>query len=155
MREADYQRGISTLIADRGIRGFWQPQTEAFFDIRVTDTDARSYAQRSVTAVLAKAEEEKKKKYLQAVEESRASFSPFVLSVDGFMAREAKFFMKHLGEKLAVKWSKSYSVVMGWIRARLSFAVLRATNLCLRGSRRRWRSAVGMDDGAYLPTCEW
>eukprot|EP00731_Ephydatia_muelleri_P036955 Em0363g1a len=31
------------------------------------------------------------------------------------------------------------------------FAILRATNLCLKGSRTKWRSAFGMDDGAVLP----
>ena len=46
---------------------------------------------------------------------------------------------------------KSNSEVLGWMRARLSFAILRATNLCLRGSRARWRSAVGLDDGAGCP----
>ena len=44
------------------------------------------------------------------------------------------FFIKHLAQKLAHKWEKSNSEVLGWTRARLSFAILRATNLCLRGS---------------------
>ena len=34
----------------------------------------------------------------------------------------------------------SHSEVMGWVRARMAFAILRATNLCLRGSRVKWRS---------------
>ena len=34
MREADEARGISAL-ADLGMRGVWQPQTEALFDVRV------------------------------------------------------------------------------------------------------------------------
>ena len=41
----------------------------------------------------------------------------------------------------------------GWVRATLAFATLR--NLCIRGSRVKWRSAVHMDDGAGvagLPT---
>ena len=38
-----------------------------------------------------------------------------------------------------------------WIRSRLSFAILRATNLCLRGSRTKWRSGAAMVDGAGLP----
>ena len=38
----------------------------------------------------------------------------------------------------------------GWLCAKLSFAILRATNLCLRGSRTKWRSGVGIDDGAGL-----
>ena len=43
--------------------------------------------------------------------------------------------MKRLGDQIALKWEKSHSVVMGWVRARLAFAILRVTNLCLRGSR--------------------
>ena len=35
----------------------------------------------------------------------------------------------------------------GWLRAKLSFAILRrVTNLCLRGSRTKWGSGVGIDD---------
>ena len=52
---------------------------------------------------------------------------------------------------IAVKWEKSHSEVMGWVRARMAFAILRATNLCLRGSRVKWRSGHGMNDGAGLP----
>ena len=37
---------------------------------------------------------------------------------------------------------------MIWVRARIAFAILRATNLSLRGSR---VSGHGMDDGAGLP----
>ena len=47
------------LIADLGVRGVWTPQAEALFDVRVTDTDASSYVNRSVTAFLASAEERK------------------------------------------------------------------------------------------------
>jgi len=36
--------GISDpLVGDLCVRGVWQPQTEALFDIRVVNTDARSY----------------------------------------------------------------------------------------------------------------
>ena len=56
------------LIADLGVRGVWQPQVEALFDVRVTDTDAPSYVAKSVSSVLAAAEEEKKGKYGAAVE---------------------------------------------------------------------------------------
>ena len=32
-----------TLVADLGVCGVWSPQSEALFDIRVTDTDTQSY----------------------------------------------------------------------------------------------------------------
>ena len=35
--------GHSALIADLVVRGVWQPQCDALFDIRVVDTDAPSY----------------------------------------------------------------------------------------------------------------
>ena len=38
VREADEARGISAFITDLGVRGVWQPQTEALFDIGVIDT---------------------------------------------------------------------------------------------------------------------
>ena len=59
-------------------------------------------------------------------------------------------FVRRLGDFLAAKWERPYSVVMGWVRARLSFAILRATLLCVRGSRTKWRS-LGISDGALLP----
>ena len=72
------------LIADLGVRGVWQPQSEALFDVCVVDTDAQSYISRSVADVLVGAEEEKKWKYRLAAEARHASFSPFVVSVDGY-----------------------------------------------------------------------
>ena len=57
-----------SLVADLGVRGVWQPQTQALFDIRVIDTDAPSHVHvnRSVAAILASAEAEKKKIYNNA-----------------------------------------------------------------------------------------
>ena len=100
VREANDSLGMSALIADLGVRGVWQPQTEALFDIRVVDTDAQSYTEHSVEAVLSSAEQAKKTKFTQAAELRRAFFSPFVISVDGLMGCEALSFTKRLSEKL-------------------------------------------------------
>ena len=117
----------------------------------MTDADAPSYLTRSVGSVLAMAEEEKKRKYVSAVEARRGSFSPFVVMVDSAMGPEAVLFLCRLAEKLSVGWERSYGEVIGWIKARLSFAIVRATDLCFRGSHVRWRSGTGIDDGAGLP----
>ena len=66
------------------------------------------------------------------------------------LGSEAEFFVKRLGNFLAARWERPYSVVMGWVRARLSFAVLRAALLCVRGSHTKWRS-LGIVDGTSLP----
>ena len=84
---------LEPLVADLCVRGVWQPQTEALFDIRVVDTDARSYCGRTPIAVLCSAEVEKKRKYSLACQSRRASFTPLCVSVDGLLAPEARFFV--------------------------------------------------------------
>ena len=148
VKEADVQNGTQALIADLAVRGVWVPQAEALFDIRVVDTDAQSYSH-SLMEVLSLAEKEEKGKYAAACEDRRALFTPLVCSVDGLLGKEAHCFIRRLGERLAAKWERSYCEVMGWVRARLSFAILRATIMCLRGSRVKWRS-LGVEDGAPI-----
>ena len=92
----------------------------------VVDTDAQSHAHRSVNAVLATAKKEKKRNYTQVAQACHASFSPFVLMVDGLMARKARFVVQRIATALSTKWSKSYGVVMGWVQTRMSFAILQA-----------------------------
>ena len=86
-------------------------------------------------------------KYVNAVEARHATFTPFVVSVDGVLGREARMFVNHLGDSIADMWKKSHSEVMGWVRAN----ILRATNLCLHGSRRKWRRVMDINDGTRLP----
>ena len=72
--------------------------------------------------------------YKKAVEDRRGTFTPFVLSVDG----------------LSFKWDKAFSITSCYVRSRLAFAGVRAVSLCLRGSRIKWRSGLGFNDGAPL-----
>ena len=108
------------LIADLGVRGVWIPQGEALFDVRVVDTDAASYVNRSVSAVLASAEEEKKQKYLSAAELCHVSFTPFVVSVDGTLGHGALMFLQRLADRLSSAWGKSYGHVLMWIKVCLA-----------------------------------
>ena len=67
-------------------------KVKLYFDVRVVDTDAQSYISRSVADALVSAEEEKKQKYRLATEARHASFSPFVVSVDGALGKKADLF---------------------------------------------------------------
>jgi hypothetical protein len=123
---------------DRGdilLRGFWARGTDCIVDVRVTDTDAKSYRHRDPEKVILTQEKEKKRKYLEACLEQRCHFTPFVCSTDGMLGREASTFAKRLSAKLASKWQRPYSQVCGYVNAQLSIAIVRATHLCLRGSR--------------------
>ena len=119
--------------------------------VNVTDTDAESLKLKSVLQVLKSQETEKKRKYKRACEERRWHFTPFVCSVDGALGREAISFLKRLAHKLSIKWHSTYSVVMGFVRARVSLAIVRATALCIRGSRKSVNGVrFALDDGAGM-----
>lgn len=146
-----------TRNEDRGdllIRGLWARSTDCIIDVRMTDIDCPSNRSRKPESVLAAHEREKKKKYLQPCLEQRRHFTPFVTSTDGLIGEEAKTLLKKLASDLAEKSGKQYSQVCGYVRARISIAIVRATHRCLRGSRiptgqmsnRRtlWEDSAGM-----------
>ena len=64
----------------------------------------RRILHRDVASILSEsAEEEKKRKYSDAAEARRASFTPLVVSVDGVLGREAECFIQLLAEKCGKK----------------------------------------------------
>jgi len=50
---------------DAACYGFWARQRDCIFDVRITDTDARSYRNKDYEKVIAAQEKEKKDKYLR------------------------------------------------------------------------------------------
>jgi hypothetical protein len=127
-----------TQCEDRGdllIRALWARGTDCIIDVRVTDTDANSNRSKDPSKVLAAHEREKKRKYLEACLAQRRHFTPFVVSTESLLGREAKILLKKLSALLAVNWEKPYSQVCGYVNALMSIAIVRATHLCLRGSR--------------------
>ena len=61
----------------------------------------------------------------------------------------ARIFYWCLASRLATKWQRPYSVVMKWVKLRMQFAVFRAVDLRLRGTRRRILG-LGLQDGAAI-----
>ena len=80
--------------------------------------------------------------------------SRFHIHVRKTFQEEAKAVNKKLAAKLANKWKAPYSATCGFINARISIAIIRATHLCLRGSRIPFRNMSSKwcqwDDGAGL-----
>jgi hypothetical protein len=128
-RSSNEERG------DLLIRGFWARGTDTIVDVQATDTDAKSYRSRDPHKVLAAQEREKKRKCLDACLEQRKHFTPFVVSTNGLIGREAGELLKRLSLRLADKWERPYSIVRGFVNAQMSIAIVRATHLCLQGSR--------------------
>ena len=120
----------------------------------MVDLDAKSIRHRACEKVLADHEKQKKTQYLGPCLEQRRHFAPFVVSTDGLLAREAKFFWLRMARLLANKWKREYSQVAGYLNTRLSIAIVRATHRCLRGSRvsanKISSSLPSFEDGAGL-----
>ena len=74
--------------------------------------------------------------------------SHFVFLLMGYWEKK-QIFSSIVCVFLCDKWEKPFSIVMNWIRACLSFAILWATLLCVRESRTKWR-CLGITDGASL-----
>ena len=64
-----------------------------------------------------------------------ASFTPLVFSCFGGMSRECSMFFKRLSEKIAEKRNLTTSEATCFIRTKISFALIKALVLCIRGSR--------------------
>ena len=82
---------------------------------------------------LAKAEKEKKYLYLQGCLESRKTFTPTVYSAGGIPRAEALAAQNRLAALLSYKLRREYSEMCGFVRARVSLAIVRYNILLLRG----------------------
>ena len=51
------------------------------------------------------------------------------------MGDAATQFYKRLANLLSAKHSFSYGIVMGWLRCKLNFSLLRFAIMCIRGAR--------------------
>ena len=116
--------------------GFWSKMRQAYFDIKVVSPFARSNAQLEPAQLFRNAERAKIREYKERIQEvERADFNPLVFTCTGGMAPQSHLVMKKLAEKLSEKQNIHVSVVSGWLRCRLSFALLRTTLLCIRATR--------------------
>ena len=82
---------------------------------------------------LAEAEKEKKDLYLQACLECRRTFTPMVYSADEIPGAEELATQKRLAALLSYRLKWEYSEMCGFVRARISLAIVRYNSLLLRG----------------------
>ena len=156
--------GIECEInADRGdllIRCFWDKSTDCIIDVRICDVNQASYQTRKPASIIKSAENDKKNKYLEPCLEQRRRFTPFVVSCEELLGKEADTFLKRLSKKLADKWRRPYSQTVSFVKTRFAISLVRAKNQCIRGSRiptGRISHRVDWEDGSGLalyPTLE-
>ena len=117
-------------------RGFYRQVQVVFFDVRIAQLNAESNKSQPTEKVLLKHEKEKKRAHNRRVLEiEHGVFTHLVFGSNGAMGKECTRFHKILSLKIAEKQDKPSSMVMSWIRTKLSFCLIRSSLLCLRGSR--------------------
>ena len=116
--------------------GVWRAGQNAFFDVRVTNTQSPSQIHLTAESVLKKHEQGKKRNYNRRVMEiEHGTFTPLVFSVSGGMDMECSMFHKHVAERLAITSGERYEKITSTIRCKLSFLILKSALMCVRGSR--------------------
>ena len=119
--------------------------------MRVVNTDAKSQYVKTPEKCLQEAERGKKWTCLQ----QRRQFYPFVASVDEFLGVEATATLKRLASRLDTKWRQPYSKTCRYVKSRIAIILVRATHLCIWGSRvlahrisvqrTQWKDGTGLN----------
>ena len=103
-------------------RGFWRDGQNAYFDVRVTNTDCASQQNSSIKSILRKHELEKKRAYNKRVMDiEHGSFTPLIFTTTGVMGHECAIYHKNLAEKISEKKDELYSEVMRYLRVKFSW----------------------------------
>ena len=72
------------------------------------------------------------------------TFCPLVFTTSGLAALECTRFLKRLCGMMASAETTHYSRIVCYVRCRLSFALLRAAIMCVRGARSAYHRPVNV-----------
>ena len=122
---------------DVAANGIWGGRFErTYVDVRVFNPFASSNLSSSVPSSYVQHEKIKKRAYEKCLREvEHATFVPAVFTTTGGMGKCASAFYKQIALLLAEKISEPYASAIAYIRCWLSFALLRASVMCMHDSR--------------------
>ena len=100
----------------------------SFYDVRVFNPFAKSHLNQKLDTAFRSNENEKKRQYNQRVLEVEYAWFLYSINLHALILAE-------LALKLSGRKQVEHSMVIHWLRAKLSFNLLRSAVLCLRGSR--------------------
>jgi hypothetical protein len=133
-----YQSAITTDNArsDVRCRSFWTMMRNAFFEFRVFNPFAKSYSSKTPKQCYRLLAQTRRREYEQRIREvDDGDFTPMIISSTGGMGEEMQIALKHLAQKIAIKNDQEYAHVITMMRCNFSFAMARASIICLRGSK--------------------
>ena len=137
--EGEIINGLTSVNtrSDVRARGCWREGQNAFFDVRITNTNSESQRHLISEKIFTKQEREKKRQYNNRIMNiEHGTFTPLVFSVNGRMTKWCLIFHNFF---LLERWQISLVVFMkkffSIIKCKLSFLILRDSLMCVRGSR--------------------
>ena len=88
--------------------------------------------------IFAERGQSKKREYVERILLEHGTFTPLIFGTNGGMGKETSMFMKRLAMLLSKKRNEELGSTMCWLRTKVSFLCVRASLLCIRGSRKPW-----------------
>ena len=115
----------------------WCRGQRTFFDVRIFDLNAQHHENKTIKRCYELNEHDKKRDYSSRIlNVELGSFTVLVFAITGGMGRECSTFVKWLCQMISLKRKEELSVVTYEVRCKISYALLRSSLLCLRGSRK-------------------
>ena len=140
-------------MAASGIGGGWFEHT--FINVRVFNPHAPSNRSIPLSTCYAKHDWEKRQCYEQLIlNVEQSSVVPAVFSSTRDMGKHANALYKRIVSLLADKSGEAYNFVSAWIRCKLSFALLRASVMCLCSSSGPRALALRASESASVAVME-
>ena len=122
--------------ADISSRGLWSTFERTFYDVRVLHPNSPSYLSKTSEQLYKTHEREKMRKYNSRVlQVEKGSFTPLIYTTFGGWGPQATRYHKRLAEKISAKRKEDYSDVLGYMRKRIRFSLLRSALVAIRGER--------------------
>ncbi len=121
---------------DVSARGIFSSHELTFFDVRISNPNAPTNRNLSLTDLYKKNEREKMKAYNDRVlQVEKGSFVPLVYTTTGGMGPQCERTHKRIAELVANKRNERYADVMSHLRTRLRFSLLKSILVAVRGAR--------------------
>ena len=121
---------------DISARGLISTFERTFYDVRVSHPYAKSNVTVSLKDLYSKNEKEKRDLYEERViQAEKGSFEPLVFLTTGGTGPSCTKVIKRIAGKIAGRRGEEYSHVIGFMRGRLRFALLRSVLISIRGVR--------------------
>ena len=123
--------------ADVFVHGFGNWVTSALFDMWIFNLDAGSNLRQTSEKALETAEKENNDKYVHPCPERRHSFTTILYSADGISETESVAAHQRLALLLSNNLKQEFSEMRGFVRARISLAIVISSTLLLQGAREK------------------